>query len=410
MNRPWIAVTARVSARFLAATTAAFILLAPCWTESAGDTGPAQAGPAAAAPPGAGAVSPSKKVAQQPPAPAQAAPGMRVERQLLSPSGQLRIEYMRDRQQGLRQIVLQDAHNPANTTVLAQYKRNAWVVLSPNDEWVVLNTRDGAESGAQLYHRVSAAPLKYELPQELRGNGAGLQDVVWQAYLSDTQQDPKTDRSHVTIDGIAWEPDAQRVTLSVAPIASKTDAALPEPWTCSYDVTTKQIELPDVAEGPANAPPDESTENPSAETAPEGTEAAAEESTDLEGEKFPATRQDPITVADANELELSDIRYAINEMLARHGANFHDPKIRQTFSQFPWYQARTDVSLEEVENDFSDVEKNNIAVLRRCRDAKIAAARRPERRAIRGEPVDESDGQRALRNVLQGVSDALGNP
>jgi len=56
------------------------------------------------------------------------------------------------------------------------------------------------------------------------------------------------------------------------------------------------------------------------------------------------------------------------------------------------------------------VEKKNIAILRRCRDAKIAAARRPERRAIRGESVEEPDGARALRDVLQGVSDALGNP
>src|SRR5206468_6078994 len=125
------------------------------------------------------------------------------------------------RQKGLRQIALQDAHSPANTTVLAQYKRNAWVVISPDDEWIVLNNRDGAEGGAQLYHRVSAAPLKYEVPEELRGNDAGLQDVVWQTYLDATQQDPNTDRSRVTIDGIAWEPDSHRVTLSVAPIATK---------------------------------------------------------------------------------------------------------------------------------------------------------------------------------------------
>ncbi len=338
---------------------------------------------------------------------------MQVVRQVLSPSGKLRVEYMRDRQQGIRQIALQDAHNPANTTVLAQYKRNAWVVLSPDDEWIVLNNRDGAEGGAQLYHRVSSAPLKYEVPQDLRGTGGGLQDVVWQAYLGDTQQDPDTDRSHVTIDGIAWEPDSHRVTVSVAPIATKDDAALPEPWSCTYDVTTKQVEPPaGVAEGPGNAAPNEAANESSEETTTEGAEAAApaEESSDFEGEKFAATREEPITMEDANELDLSDIRYAINEMLARHGANFKDAKTRKTFSEFSWYQPRTNVSLEDIESEFSEVEKDNIAVLRRCRDAKIAAARRPEHRAIRGEPVEEPDGARAVRDVLQGVSDALGNP
>jgi hypothetical protein len=140
---------------------------------------------------------------------------------------------------------------------------------------------------------------------------------------------------------------------------------------------------------------------------PETEAAPAEESSDLEGEKFPATREEPITTADANELELSDIRYAINEMLARHGANFKDARLRETFAGFSWYQPRTDLSLEEIENEFSDVEKHNIAVLRRCRDAKIAAARRQERKPIRGEPVEEPDAQRALRDLLQGVSDAL---
>lgn len=418
MNRIWIVLIPRV-ARVLAAAASVLILLAPHWTKSLGDPGPGAPGPAEAAPPSAPASSAPQPATHKPPAPPPAQAGMQLVRKVMSPSGKLVVQYMRDRQQGTRQIALQDAKNPANTTVLAQYKRNAWVVLSPDDEWIVLNNRDGAESGAQLYHRVSAAPLKYEVPQALRGNAGGLQDVVWQAYLGDTQQDANTDRSRVTIDGIAWEPDSHRVSLSVAPVASKNDAALPEPWTCFYDVTTKQVEPPaDLAGGPGESGPDESApaavgvtspEPAESETATEA-EAPAEESTDLEGEKFPATRQDPITIEDANELELSDIRYAINEMLARHGANFRDAKIRKTFSEFSWYQPRTDVSEKEIENEFSEVEKNNIAVLRRCRDAKIATARRPARRVIRGEPVEEPDGARAARDVLQGISDALGNP
>lgn len=407
MNRSRITAATNVIARIFAASISVFILLAPCWTKSLGDPGPAQAGPAEVAPPDAAKVSQPKQQVHQPPAPPPGQQGMRVERQVLSPSGKLRVVYMRDRQKSVRQIALQDAHDPANTAVLAQYKRNAWVVISPDDQWVVLNNRDG---GAQLYHRVSAAPLKYEIPQELRQRDGGLQDLVWQTYLGDTQQDSNIDRSRVTIDGIAWDPDSRRVTVSVAPIATKDDAALPEPWTCNYDVTAKQVEPPaDVAEAPASDAPNDSAEPVSQITATQETEAVApaEESSDLEGEKFPATREEPISVADANELELSDIRYAINEMLARHGANFKDAKIKKTFAEFSWYQPCTDVSLEEIEKEFSEVETHNIAVLRRCRDAKIAASRRPESRAIRGEPVEEPDPQRAVRGFLQGVSDAL---
>ena len=209
---------------------------------------------------------------------------------------------------------------------------------------------------------------------------------------------------------MAWEPDSHRITLSVAPLATKSEAALPEPWTCTYDVTTNQIEPPaQVAEGASDATPDESAEAPADETSAQAgaASASAEEPADLQGERFPATREEPITIADANELELSDIRYAINEMLARHGADFKDAKIKKIFAEFSWYQPRADVSLKEIENEFSEVEKHNIAVLRRCRDAKIAAARRQERKPIRGEPVEDPDAQRALRGFLQGVSDAL---
>ena len=404
-----------VIARIGAANIFLLSLFVPCWTDASGDSGPAQAGPAEAAPADNKATgSQLMQVAHHAPPPA-VQPGMHLERQLLSPSRNLRIEYSRDRQRGIRQISLRDARNASNTTVLAQYKRNAWVVVSPDDEWVVLNTRDGAENGAQLYHRVSSSPLKYEVPAELRANAGGLQNVVWQSYLKATQQDASAERSRMTIDGIAWEPDSHRVSVSVAPIATKDDVTLPEPWTCTYDVTTKQIEPPlEVAEGPANESetnsPNESTDGQSEAAATGEGEAApaSEQSSDLEGERFPATREETITMANANELELSDIRYAINEMLARHGANFKDAKIRKTFSAFSWYQPRPDVSVDKIEGDFSDLEKQNMAVLRRCRDAKLAAARRSERGAIKGERVDEeSDGQRVLRGVLQGVSDAL---
>ncbi|MGH9807909.1 MAG: YARHG domain-containing protein [Terriglobia bacterium] len=364
------------------------------------------------------AVNPPAVAAPHHPSPPPVQAGMHLERQVLTSSGNLKVCYLRDRQQGTREIALQDAHNPSNETVLARYKRNAWVVVSPNDDWIVLENRDKGESGVQLYHRVSAAPLKYEVPEELRANGNALQDVIWQSYLSDTQQDPSPDPARVTIDATTWQPDSQKVTLTVSPIPTKDDSVLPTAWSCVYDVSTRQVAPApeEVAEGPADqsesaAAPDEATEAP-AENAATSDEAqaapAGEESQDLEGEKFPATREEEITVADANELDLSDVRYAIFEMFARHGADMHDPKMKKAFSQFSWYQPREGVSFDDIEKEFSDVEKHNVEVLRRVRDAKVAAAHRPESRPIHGQPVDEeSNGQRVLRGVLQGVSDAL---
>src|SRR5205085_6289849 len=133
----------RVRAHVLAGCAFAFIFLAPCWVTVRADKGPAQPGPAEATA-ATSTGSQVQAVVPHPPAAPLAQSGMRLERQLLTPSGNLRIQYLRDRQAGTHQIALQDVHNPANTAVIAQYKRNAWVVVSPNDEWVVLNTRDGA--------------------------------------------------------------------------------------------------------------------------------------------------------------------------------------------------------------------------------------------------------------------------
>ena len=356
------------------------------------------------------------------PPPVQA--GMHLERQVLSASGNLRVRYLRDREHGIRQISIQDVHNPGNETLLAQYQRTAWVVVSPNDDWIVLQKRDKDERGVQLFRRISSAPLKFEVPAELQANGSSLRELIWQSYLEATHEDPAMDVQRVTIDATSWEPDSQRVTFSITPVPTKDNSNLPMAWTCLYNVNTKQVEsaTDEVAEGPPDQPesgsPNEmttETSNPaSGENAEAGDEtqtaSASEQAQELQGEKFPATREEEITIQNANELELADIKYAIFEMFARHGAEMHDAQMKKAFSEFSWYQPREGFSFDEAEKEFSEIEKHNLAVLRRVRDAKIAASRRPEQRAIRGQPVEEPDGERVLRGVIQGVSDALGNP
>jgi hypothetical protein len=455
MNRRWISVAVMVVALIGIANIVILFFLVPRWAKSANPPAVAAAIPVAVTAPAAPATAPAVPVGapavpaaapatvSQPAAPAAASqpvtavktqepvkvanhlrptpppiqPGMRVERQTLTASGNLRVAYMRDREKGIRQIALQEVKNPSNSAVLTQYKKNAWAVVSPDDEWVAINTRSGAERGAQLYHRVSSAPLKYEVPAELRATGHELQDVVWQSYLQDTHPEGTPDRRDITVDATNWEPDSHKLTVSVAPIATKDDTAPPIPWTCTYDVSTRQVEpVNDVAEAPPGDQPAEASPNESTDAASDQVSAAeatneapqTDESTEMEGEKFPATREQSITVEDVNELELSDIRYAINEMFARHGVTFHDADLRKTFSQFSWYQPREGVGFEDVEKELSDLEKENLSVLRRCRDAKIAASHRSRPKAIKGEQVEEeSEGHRFLRNVLDDVANKI---
>src|SRR5262245_32410110 len=108
MNPSRIAVPYLI-ARLLATTMFFVLFLAICRASSLGDTGPAQPGPAERAQVGSASGSQLQQVAHPRRAPVQVQPGMHVERQVLSPSGKLRIQYLRDRQHGIREIALQDA-------------------------------------------------------------------------------------------------------------------------------------------------------------------------------------------------------------------------------------------------------------------------------------------------------------
>ena len=170
MNRRWIAVAIIAVAVIGIANIIILLVLVPRWSKAANNSpssappavaqAPHAAAPVAAAPASApvaaaavaavpvqGTVAttqPATVVRHHPtPPPVQA--GLHLERQVVTPSGSLRIRYLRDRAAGTREITVQDAHNPANEMVLTQYKRTAWVVVSPNDDWIVLERRDKGE-------------------------------------------------------------------------------------------------------------------------------------------------------------------------------------------------------------------------------------------------------------------------
>jgi YARHG domain len=225
-------------------------------------------------------------------------------------------------------------------------------------------------------------------------------------------------RRGVTIDATNWENDSRKLDLSVSYLPTPDNPDVPEPWRCTYDVVSKQVQpapdqpapgtsLADVyGENSSNdqvgAAAEQTSDGPAASQIAddvENTEADVADDDAYPGERFPATRLDELTVPDVNESSLDDITYAINEMFARHGADFKDKKVAQEFSQFDWYNSRPGVSLTEVKDEFSDLEKENLKVLERCRDAKTAASRRTSR-PVRGQRAEEeSTAEKIMRGI-----------
>jgi hypothetical protein len=89
------------------------------------------------------------------------------------------------------------------------------------------------------------------------------------------------------------------------------------------------------------------------------------------GERYPQTRQRLLTMAEVDSLSYAKLRYAINEMYARHGASFPSQRpIEAQFRKFPWYRPNPTLTFEQIEASFSQIEKDNLELLRQARDQK----------------------------------------
>lgn len=81
------------------------------------------------------------------------------------------------------------------------------------------------------------------------------------------------------------------------------------------------------------------------------------------GERFPHTRTRRLQRSEVEAKSSDEIQYAINEMFARHGAEFSRDEVRQEFERFPWYAPRPNVDYDQIESEFSDLEKANLLLL-----------------------------------------------
>jgi formylglycine-generating enzyme required for sulfatase activity len=88
------------------------------------------------------------------------------------------------------------------------------------------------------------------------------------------------------------------------------------------------------------------------------------------GEHYPITRLRQLDEHDVNRLDYAQLRYAINEMYARHGLVFADEEINKQFSRFSWYRPQRGKTMDDVEADFSLLEHANVQLLGAIRNAR----------------------------------------
>jgi TonB family protein len=116
----------------------------------------------------------------------------------------------------------------------------------------------------------------------------------------------------------------------------------------------------------------------------------------MPGEQFPETRSWIMSSWDVENWTPAQVRYAINEMYARHGADFLDKEIKRQFTAFEWYHPRSGQTYDETEKLFSTIELYNLKLLGSYRDARKAGV--PPKSAPGGSsPPSNSTQQQTAR-------------
>jgi len=175
---------------------------------------------------------------------------------------------------------------------------------------------DVSELPSQNAEATAPAPLNPQQAPEPSHSNAGSPESLPPAEISDAPPTPDP------------QPDSSAKKLK--PIASLDDFATFTPTTPSENPPSKTV-FPD--------------------------------SSGLPGEKFPETRLRQLTPADVQNWTLAKVRYALNEMYARHGLTFKDKDIQKQFSQFKWYRPAPAISSSDIETGFTEIEGANKLLL-----------------------------------------------
>ena len=157
----------------------------------------------------------------------------------------------------------------------------------------------------------------------------------------------------------------------VATLASPTPAPTALPTEPVAEASSNPIPAPSVAEE-ANTVADadtgdDSQDEPEADTRSPPTPPAKDEGT-FPGEHFPQTRTAVLTDTDIATWKYAGVRYAVNEIYARHGFAFKKKPIASEFGKKSWYRPDPRKSQPEVERGLSDIERSNLRLPSQRRD------------------------------------------
>jgi hypothetical protein len=101
----------------------------------------------------------------------------------------------------------------------------------------------------------------------------------------------------------------------------------------------------------------------------------------MPGERFPETRMRILEPAELQAWSEENLQDAVNEIFARHGAQFGKGRLSAWFSQFDWYHQQANLSFDQIEASLPDIERQNVKSLGYMRMVKHEAALQQRKQA-----------------------------
>lgn len=93
--------------------------------------------------------------------------------------------------------------------------------------------------------------------------------------------------------------------------------------------------------------------------------ADLEELPDTTGMIFPDSATERLSKAtDLADLDMDELRSALNEIYARHGYIFHNEKYQKEFEQYSWYEPTIDADDWDADKELNNIEKYNVELLK----------------------------------------------
>ncbi|MEO5359705.1 MAG: hypothetical protein H7843_04580 [Nitrospirota bacterium] len=131
-------------------------------------------------------------------------------------------------------IWLYSKNNPSKKALLFSYERDADVLISPDEKWLVINYRAGTTDTDALLYK-NAKGLEYEVSELLN-------DKAWDLFRKTHKQYKIPDFGHSYAEAVRWSSDSKSILLYIYGHDDLSPKTL-EPWFCVYDLTTGKMTL-----------------------------------------------------------------------------------------------------------------------------------------------------------------------